>query len=389
MNTAEDTVAYCALNKIFGYHPCLALHLLETVDRPADLFLHPAPDIPDHPELTEQLTPAVLDWAALELEKVREGGFRFIGLGSEDYPEALRECEDPPLGLYLNGTSSPAEIFSLRPMVAVVGTRDISPYGKAWCRKLVEALSRARVQPCIVSGLAYGADGIAHRTALDCGLPTLGIMATGIGQVYPWQHRELAADMVRTPGSGVLTDYPTGTAPVALNFVRRNRIIAGLARGVIVVESKSQGGSLMTAKYAVGYSREVYALPGRADDTRSAGCNSLIHTHMAEIITTPEELVDQLGLGAPGIRSRGAGGSWKTGGTDPFLEALKRRYGAGSELIPLALAVREQRGTGPETLSVSLSRPYPAILEGLSLLEADGFVTTDMLHRCSVAPGYD
>ena len=135
MSTFDETLALCALNRIFGYHPALAVELLAQAGGSA------------------------------------RGGFRFLSLADEDYPSALRECPAPPLGLYLNGTSSPSEIFEMRPMVAFVGTRDLSPYGKAWCEKLVKALSETRAQPVIVSGLALGADGVAHRTALECGLP--------------------------------------------------------------------------------------------------------------------------------------------------------------------------------------------------------------------------
>ena len=309
MNATDENAALCALNKIFGYHPRLAVQLMEQAGGAAALFAGgPLPDCPEHPELTAQLEPSALDWAARELEKVRAGGFRFLSLADDDYPDVLRQCPAPPLGLYLNGSSAPTELFSLRPMVAFVGTRDASPYGRAWCRKLVEALARAPVQPCIVSGLALGIDGTAHQTALECGLPTLGVMATGIEKVYPWQHERLAMSIVGSPGSGLVTDYPLDTSPVALNFLRRNRIIAGLARAVVVVESKTQGGSLMTAKYAVEYNRDVFAVPGRLDDVRSAGCHSLIASQMAQIIASPEQLVDSLGLG--GRPHRGAGGSW-------------------------------------------------------------------------------
>lgn len=397
MRYSEEQVALCALNKIYGYHPSVALQLMELAGGAAALFAAPLPKSPVHPELWEQITPSALEAACRELEKVESRGFRFIGWGDADYPSGLEECPEPPLGLYLNGTSSPAEIFGLRPMVGVVGTRDISLYGKAWCAKLVEALASASIQPCIVSGLALGTDGIAHQTALEQGLPTIGVMATGIDKVYPWQHERLAMKMVESPGSALLTDYPLGTSPVALNFVRRNRIIAGLVSGVIVVESKTRGGSLMTAKYACEYSRDVFALPGRVDDVRSAGCNSLIRENMAEIITTPEDLVARLGLG--GSFRRGAGSSWVTG-ADGFRASLERRYGSGpdpqaasaspallawsgADAVRLGMAVYEQRGIGPEELAAQLGLPIPRVLELIGLLEADGFIATDLLRRCS------
>jgi DNA processing protein len=388
MSSYDETVALCALNKIFGYHPRLALDLMEKAGCAINVFAGPPPVIPDHPELGEQIRPEALDNARTELHKIGDMGCRFISVLDDDYPAALQECPGPPLGLYMKASSSATEVFGLRPMVAFVGTRDLSPYGKAWCQKLVKALSEAPVQPAIVSGLALGVDGVAHRTALECGLPTVGVMATGIEAVYPWQHEKLAAEMVSAPGSALITDYPLETSPVALNFVRRNRIIAGLVSAVVVVESKTKGGSLMTAKYAVEYNREVFAVPGRLDDIRSAGCNSLIASQMARIVTSPEQLVDALGLGGP-RRHRGEGGSWVTSraGDPPekVLQAvLARKYGPGSPLVEIGLAVQRQRGITPEGLVAAVHRPYGEVLAGIGTLEVDGFLSTDLLQRCSI-----
>ena len=392
MTTNDETVAVCALNKIFGYHPVLGMELLQNAGSALALFDGSLTRASNHPELFAQLVPAQLDWASRELEKVQSAGFRFLSWLDEDYPALLRECPEPPLGLYLNGVSSPTEIFGLRPLVAFVGTRDLSPYGKIWCQKLVSALAEARTQPCIVSGLALGADGVAHRTALECGLSTIGVMATGIDKVYPYQHEGLAMDIVRSPGCALVTDYPTDTSPVALNFVRRNRIIAGLASAVVVVETKNKGGSLMTAKYAVNYNRDVFAIPGRLDDLRCAGSNSLIYNQMAQIVVSPEQLIADLGLGGP-ARHRGQGGSWVTSqaGDPPqkvLQAALTRKYGAGSALIPVALAVQAQRGISPEELMAALQRPYGEILSAVSTLEADGVLSTDLLRRCSLTPQF-
>ena len=452
MEKYDEKVALCALNKVFGYHPRLGRELMEKAGSALALFAGPGGAAAPHPELLAQLTPALLDWAARELDQVRSRGFRFIGLGEEDYPAPLLECEDPPLGLYLNGSSSPAQIFGFRPLVGVVGTRDISPYGKAWCRKLVQALADATVQPAIVSGMAYGADFIAHETALKCGLPTIGVLPTGIETIYPRQHEPLAVRMVGTPGCALVTDYPMGTSPVALNFLRRNRIIAGLVRGVIVVESKTKGGSLMTARYATEYNRDVFALPGRADDLRSAGCNSLIASHMAEIISTPEALVDALSLGrpsrrhAPGQNDRQAPGQPLRTTANPPLrvtsepalrvpsgqplrvnapapdacgpaqlvaedvgprtaretpldqpltreEALStvlgRQFGPESPVRAVGMAVQAHRGALPDELAALTRLPIGTVLESIGLLEAAGLASTDLLRRCSIAPEYD
>ena len=436
MSYTDEHVALCALNKIFGYRPALVLPLLEKVSRPMDLFdgslagfradggtssrtstfllgrgeVSPSTiegstssvaekrdDAPSEvrsfsgggalASLLPQLVPSQLEWARKELERVQEKGFRFLCMADEDYPAPLRELPDPPLGLYLNGSSTPTEIFAMRPMIAIVGTRDLSPYGREWCRKLVEAMAAAAVQPCIVSGMAFGADGIAHQAALDCGIPTVGVMATGIDRVYPWQHEKLAVDIVHAPGCGLVTDYPLDTSPVTLNFIRRNRIIAGLVSAVLVVESKTKGGSLMTAKYAVDYNRDVYALPGRIDDVRSAGCNSLISCEMARIINSPETLMGQLGLGG---RVRGKGGSWTSGWTEArFRQHLEKTFGpSGAGVVTVGMAVREHRGATADDLVALTGLPVAAVLEGIGLLEANGIITSDLLRRCALAPAY-
>lgn len=391
MNYTDEHVALCALNKIFGFHPTLGLSLLEKADTPMNLFDGHLATPPDNADATlagllSQLVPGQLEWGRKELERVESRGFRFLTLMDDDYPAVLRELPDPPVGLYLNGTSSPTEIFSLRPMIAIVGTRDISPYGREWCRKLVQAFAAAPVQPCIVSGMAFGADGIAHKTALDCGLGTVGVMATGIDEIYPWQHAQLADDMVHRPGCALLTDYPMNTSPVALNFLRRNRIIAGLCSAVIVVESKTKGGSLMTAKYAVDYDRELYALPGRIDDPRSAGCNSLIASNMARLITSLEELTGQLGLGK---RVRGAGGSWNSGWTSArFRQHLEKTFGEGSAAVTVGMAVKENRGIRADDLTALTGLPIGPVMEAIGLLEANGIITTDLLRRCALASAY-
>ena len=174
--------------------------------------------------------------------------------------------------------------------------------------------------------------------------------------------------------------------------MRRNRIIAALVQAVVVVESKTKGGSLMTAKYAVEYNRDVFAVPGRLEDIRSAGCNSLIRTQMAQIVTSAEDLVDALGMGGS-RRHRAAGGSWVTdqAGDSPeerLRHALVRKYSASSPLIPVALAIFRQRGIGVEELVQALGRPYGDVLAAVGSLEADGVVTSDFLRRCSLSPSW-
>lgn len=377
MENNRETAAWCALNRVFGYEPMLGRRLAEAFGGAEAVFGQREETLREalgpRAELAERLREDTLRWAEEDLERTREEGGRFLPLGSGDYPELLAECPDPPLGLYFRGESSPAEVFGFRPCIAFVGTRDASPYGREWCRRLVGALEGAGTPPVIVSGLAFGIDGIAHATALECGLPTVGVMATGLDNVYPWQHRELSGRIVRSPGSALVTDYPRGSAPVALNFIRRNRIIAGLSRAVVVIESKSKGGSLITARYANEYDRDVYALPGRADDPRSRGCNSLIRYRMADLILSPEDLADRLGLQG---KRRPAAQDLRT--------LLERRYGPGSTPVRLGLAVKEHRGITREELAGISGIPLREVLGAIVTLESDGFIVTDLLGRCSI-----
>lgn len=381
MEDFNEKVCLCALNRVSGNSPLAGRELLEHYGS-ASAAVH-AP----HEEWEaimgvpcEHISQQVLDESAAELEKLAAEGKRFIGMDDDDYPTLLRECPDCPLGLYVQSGGPLPGIFEMRPCVAVVGTRDISPYGRDWCRRIVRSLADADIPPVIVSGLAFGADAIAHMCALEYGTGTVGVMATGLDKIYPWRHVPLAGQIVDSPCGALVTDYPYGTSPVALNFIRRNRIIAGLSRATIVIESKSKGGSLLTAKYAADYDREVYALPGRADDLRSQGCNSLIATKMAELILDGEDLAERLGLmssarGRMPLRQRKM----------LFKDKLVRRYGETSPLVPIGLAVLDNRGASLEEISRACSRSFTDTLQGIAVLQADGLVILDLLQRCSPA----
>lgn len=177
-----------------------------------------------------------------------------------------------------------------RTRVAVIGTRDPSPYGLAMTEKIVEALSKNPTRPIIVSGLAYGVDTRAHRAALNNGLGTVAVMATGLDTVYPSLNRRLAEEMVRTPDCCLMTQFPNGTAPMAINFLSRNAVIAAMSDLVIVIESKSKGGAIVTARFAHDLDVPVLAVPGRIDDVRSEGCLNLISTGIAGMLAHPDTL---------------------------------------------------------------------------------------------------
>lgn len=234
----------------------------------------------------------VTDHVRREIDFVQNRGIRAIGFWEPDYPPLLRECPDAPVMLFAEGSFD----FSAAPTaVSIVGTRSITPYGMAATEQIVQALAPCR--PVIVSGLAYGVDGQAHRMALKYGLPTVGVLGQGLGTaLYPAQNRDTARRMCQTEGCGILTEYLHSQQALPGLFPARNRIVAGISRATVVIEAKAKGGALITANLACGYNREVFAVPGRMNDPCSAGCNALIRDNKALITDDPQTLIRELGL---------------------------------------------------------------------------------------------
>ena len=197
--------------------------------------------------------------------------------------------------LYVLGNVNLNPRFAL----AVVGTRKATKYGLQFTEQLIHDLAVYYPDLMIVSGLAYGIDGAGHRAALDCRLPTVAVVAHGLDMVYPAQHRDLARKIIQS-GGGILTEYPAGTTPYQRNFLERNRIVAGLCDATFVAESEIRGGAMSTANQAFINNRDVMALPGRSIDPISAGCNHLIRSHKAQLITCAADVVQTTGW-PPGV----------------------------------------------------------------------------------------
>ena len=211
-----------------------------------------------------------------EIDFIEKNAIRPLFFLDADYPRRLLQCDDGPMMLYYKGAAN----LNANCVVAIVGTRNITEYGKENCLQLVEDLKDDNV--LIVSGLAYGVDTAAHKAAVKNGIPTVGVMGCGMQQVYPATNKKLANEMLEQ--GGVLTECMSGTQPDRENFPRRNRIIAGMADAVVVIESAMKGGSLITADLANSYSRDVFAYPGRVMDIYSQGCNYLIRTNRAHLM---------------------------------------------------------------------------------------------------------
>lgn len=225
----------------------------------------------------------VLSRAEEELAFISKFKIKPLFFTDNDYPSRLRFCSDSPILLYFKGNAN----LNCERIVGVVGTRRPSEYGKTITKRLIEDLSNSGV--LILSGLAYGVDVLAHKTALEFGLQTVGVVGHGLDRLYPQEHDKIAKRMINQ--GGLLTDFMSGTNPDAVNFPKRNRIVAGLCDALVVVESKRTGGSLITATIANSYNKDVFAFPGQANHNLAEGCNGLIKRNRAGLIENAEDLL--------------------------------------------------------------------------------------------------
>ncbi len=205
----------------------------------------------------------------------------------ERYPKRLLNCYDAPTLLYYKGNAN----LNQPKILSIIGTRNNTDYSKQVIEKLLNEL--AEFFPLIVSGLAFGVDSMAHKTALQLNLPTVGVLGNGLHTIYPAQHKSLAKEMMNN--GGLLTEFLFTVKPDKHNFPKRNRIVAGMSDATIVVETALRGGSMITAELANNYNRDVFALPGKTTDAKSAGCNYLIKSNKAILLTDGAQLAEELG----------------------------------------------------------------------------------------------
>ncbi|OYQ47157.1 DNA-protecting protein DprA [Flavobacterium cyanobacteriorum] len=225
----------------------------------------------------------VFKQAEAEMKFIEKEGIKASYFMDADYPEKLKHCIDGPVILFSSGNIN----LEGRKIVSIVGTRQVTSYGAEFCRKLVEDL--APLNPVIVSGFAYGVDIVAHQAALDNNLQTIGVLAHGLNQIYPKAHKKYMAKMEEN--GGFMTEFWSTSNPDRENFLKRNRIIAGIAEATVVIESADKGGSLVTANLANDYNRDVFAVPGRATDKYSQGCNNLIKTQRANLLAGAADII--------------------------------------------------------------------------------------------------
>lgn len=283
-----------ALTRMTGFNYATALQLYRELGGGQAVYEH-RHDIGNVlPEATPRLREAMRNWdealkrAESELAFTEAKGIRALTMQDEDYPQRLLECPDAPLVLYYKGN---ADLNQLR-VIAIVGTRHCTTYGQDLIHHFISDLRQCCSQVLVVSGLAYGIDICAHRQALASGYETVGVLAHGLDQIYPYAHRDTAVEMLQQ--GGLLTEFMSQTNADKPNFVRRNRIVAGMSDATILVESAAKGGGLITCDIARSYNRDVFAFPGAVNMKASEGCNKIIRDSVAALITSAEDFVQAM-----------------------------------------------------------------------------------------------
>jgi len=278
--TAKKLIAYCGGVEAVFHEKKSALLKIPTVSRGA---------------ANAVITQNVLRLAEQEIKFIRKKKIRPLFYLDAEYPERLKYCLDSPVLLYCRGNMN----LNRKRIVSIVGTRSITPYGKKFCEDLVAQLKQQDVS--IISGLAYGVDITVHKAAVGNGIETCAVVAHGHDRLYPDIHGPVMNKMYEN--GGLVTEFVSGTNPDRENFPKRNRIIAGLADAVIVIESARKGGSLITAEIANSYNRDVFAVPGRLTDKYSSGCNWLIKTNKAVLLESTKDLEYVMGWEGKGKKA--------------------------------------------------------------------------------------
>ncbi|MBW7867462.1 MAG: DNA-protecting protein DprA [Brumimicrobium sp.] len=270
------------------------------------------------------------------------------------YPKRLKECMDAPMLLYHKGDID----LNYKYTIAIVGTRNMTSYGKQIINELIYAIADCNIQ--IISGLALGVDGYVHQKCLEVGIPTIGVLGHGLDRLYPSSHRKLASKMLNTQGCGLLTEFPNGTNPDKENFPQRNRIVAGMADATIVIESDIKGGSLITANLANDYNRDVFAYPGNVFQRFSKGCNQLIAQNKAQIITCGKDLIEIMG--------------WEEGNTTKNIIQTNLFEGLNGDEKLVVSTIQEFEAISLDSIALRLQKPVNLLSSLLLGLELKGLV---------------
>ena len=290
----DEHIYTLALTRIPGLGLIGACNLVRTLGSASAVFQNRKNLKELIPEVSDKLIqaldcPEAFRRAEQELKFAEKSQIQCITLNDASYPSRLKECDDAPLALFYRGNAS----LNARRVISIVGTRHSTHYGEDLCASFVRDLKDLCPDIQIISGLAYGIDIHAHRAALQHGFPTIGVLAHGLDRIYPAAHRKTAIAMM--DNGGLLTEFMSETNPDRQNFVKRNRIVAGMSDATIIVESAAKGGALITAELSESYHRDCFAFPGRTTDIYSAGCNELIKKNRASLILSAQDFVEAMG----------------------------------------------------------------------------------------------
>jgi len=295
---------------------------------------------------------SLLKAAEKELNYLQKNNIKHWYFQEEDYPERLKNCIDGPILLFYSGNIN----LNKQKTISVVGTRNVTNSGKSLCEKIIEELSI--LNPVIISGFAYGTDITAHKAAIKNNLQTIGCLAHGLNQIYPKIHKKHIYDVENN--GGFVTEFWSSSNPDRENFIKRNRIIAGLSEATLVIESAEKGGSLITADIANSYNREVFATPGRPDDKLSIGTNNLIKLHKAQLVTSAADIIYML--------------NWQTENNSikPIQPQLFIELNETEKKIVTFL--KEKDKVTLDTISISCQLPIYSISSTLLNLELKGII---------------
>ncbi len=280
-----------ALSQVKGLGPVLTRTLVSELGGVSQVFSASDEELLQIPKVTERIIeairdPYVFERAEQEVNYIEKNNVQAYFFTDKGYPQRMEFCDDAPVMVYAKGEMN----LNNRKVLAVVGTRNSTVYGREMCHRIISELKE--YNPLIVSGLALGIDIAAHKAAVENDLQTIGILAHGVDSIYPPTSRPIAAKMLKN--GGVMSEFMSGTSPIRENFPTRNRIIAGMCDGLLIVESKKRGGSIISAELAFGYHRDVFAVPGKATDALSEGCNDLIKYKRAMLVTCGADIAREM-----------------------------------------------------------------------------------------------
>ncbi len=356
----DKSLYQIALTQIKGVGVTLARNLMEVMGDEEAVFKESISKLETIPRISKRLiteirNSEVLRKAEKELEFVTKNNIHLLFFTDKNYPQRLNNCIDAPIIMYAKGNVE----FNRNKVINIIGTRNATKYGLDFCRDFVKDISQRFPDIQIISGLAYGIDICAHRAALKNGLSTVAVLGHGLDRIYPYVHRQTAIEL--TNNGALLTEFPSETNPDGHNFVRRNRIVAGMSDATIVMESGSKGGSLITADIANSYFREVFALPGRINDKMSYGCNQLISGNKALLLQSTESFISHMG--------------WEVEEKKKIPKQIELFNDLSTEEEKVCSSLKEKSPKQVNNLAIELNVPLSELLMTLLELEMKNLVT--------------